>query len=163
MTTVEFIANTLQRNFELLKTTLSDFSDSDLLARPVPGANHTAWQLGHLILSETGMLKKAGATMPELPAGFAERYGKDKATCDDAKAFGSKAELLELFAKVRAGTIAYAKTLSEADLDRVTPDEQMRSFVPTYGAILDIQAGHLMMHLGQMQVIRRKLGKKLLF
>jgi hypothetical protein len=45
-----------------------------MLTRPVPGANHPAWQLGHLIVAETNAvnLVKPGA-MPELPAGFGDR------------------------------------------------------------------------------------------
>ena len=30
---------------------LGDLSDADLLVRPVPGANHIAWQIGHVISS----------------------------------------------------------------------------------------------------------------
>ena len=32
----------------VLNEYLKDMSDTDLLIRPVPGANHIAWQLGHL-------------------------------------------------------------------------------------------------------------------
>ncbi|MFM8221811.1 MAG: DinB family protein, partial [Planctomycetaceae bacterium] len=33
----------------IVRSYLSDLSDSDLLIRPVAGTNHIAWQLGHLI------------------------------------------------------------------------------------------------------------------
>jgi hypothetical protein len=29
-----------------------DFSDADLLVRPVPGANHAAWQIGNVIAGD---------------------------------------------------------------------------------------------------------------
>ena len=53
----------------LLQMYLGDLSDADLLVRPVPNANHTAWQLGHLIGSEKKMLEGflPGAQFPELP------------------------------------------------------------------------------------------------
>ena len=35
---------------------LADLTDADLLVRPVPGANHIAWQLGHLLISEHDMV-----------------------------------------------------------------------------------------------------------
>ena len=63
-----------------------DLSDADLLTRPVPGANHANWQIGHLIVAETKMMGACGAAMPELPAGFAERYNKNTATIDDPTA-----------------------------------------------------------------------------
>ena len=48
---------------------LSDLSDADLLVRPVPGANHIAWQLGHLIDSEKNFMGKyiPGSAYPETP------------------------------------------------------------------------------------------------
>ena len=61
----------------MFKMHLADLSDADLMQRPVAGANHANWQIGHLIVAETGMCTKAGATMAELPAGFADRYKKD--------------------------------------------------------------------------------------
>jgi hypothetical protein len=70
--------------------------------------------------------------------------------------------LLELFAKTRNGTIAWAKTLSAADLDRPSP-EQMQRFVPTIGHLVVMIPVHVAMHVGQFQVIRRKLGKPILF
>ena len=42
----------LKANHAILTNYLSDLSDADLLVRPAPGANHIAWQLGHLIVAE---------------------------------------------------------------------------------------------------------------
>jgi hypothetical protein len=39
----------------------------------------------------------------------------------------------------------------------------MADFAPTVGHLVLMIASHIMMHVGQMQVIRRKLGKPLLF
>ena len=52
-------------------TYLADLTDADLMVRPVPGSNHIAWQLGHLIQSEHQMVDmlKPGS-MPKLPEGF---------------------------------------------------------------------------------------------
>jgi hypothetical protein len=36
-------------------------------------------------------------------------------------------------------------------------------FAPTTGHLALMTASHIMMHVGQLQVIRRKLGKPLLF
>jgi hypothetical protein len=162
MTTVEFLAGTLQGNLGLLQRTLADFAPADYLVRPVPGANHTAWQLGHLVCSETGMLSACGAKMPALPPGFTDRFNKSTAAADDPAAFGTGAELLALLAGVRAATVAYVRSLSDADLSEPAP-EKMRSWMPTVGDLLNIVGGHVVMHLGQMQVVRRKLGKPVLF
>jgi hypothetical protein len=163
MNTIELGIDGLKRNLDFVGMTLGDFSDADMLARPCPGANHAAWQLGHLIVAETGMINgvKPGS-MPELPAGFADKFNKEACNKDDAAFFPKKGQLLELFAKTRNGTIAWAKTLSAADLDRPSP-EQMQRFVPTIGHLVVMIPVHVAMHVGQFQVIRRKLGKPILF
>jgi hypothetical protein len=163
MTYNELIADVCARNLELLKWTLADFSEADMLVRPCAGANHGLWQLGHLINSEVFMVNAcrpgAGA---ELPAGFGDRYSPKTAGVDDPKALGTKAELLELLGKVRAATIRWIGSLNEAEMSRPGP-EMMREFAPTVGHIAMLMPDHLLMHLGQLQVIRRKLGKPILF
>src|ERR1700682_1532119 len=103
---------------QMLGMFISDLSDADLLVRPVPAANHIAWQLGHLIVSESGMSKEhlPGAVYPALPAGFAEQHNKDTAHQDPPKGFATKAVYLDLFNKVRQTTIRAVDKASDADL-----------------------------------------------
>lgn len=163
MTAMNLLADICQRSLETLKMSLADFSEADMLVRPCAGANHAAWQVGHLIASEAYMVNacQAGATI-ELPGGFAERFNGKTAGVDDPAKLASKAELLELFAKVRGATVAWMRSLDEAALDRPGP-ERLRVAAPTVGHTAALVAQHLSMHLGQIQVIRRKLGKPVLF
>jgi hypothetical protein len=163
MNVTEFLADNLNRNQQMITATLADFSDADLLVRPCPGANNVAWQLGHLIKSEASALAGfAPGAAPTLPAGFADKFTKETASKDDPSFFPKKAELLDLFGKVRAATVAWAKGLKEADLNQASP-ERMRGWAPTAGHWLAAAPGHVAMHVGQFQVIRRKLGKPVLF
>jgi hypothetical protein len=147
----------------VLNMYLSDLSDADLVVRPVPAANHIAWQLGHLITSEKGMGQQLrGAKYPELPAGFAERHSKETAAAEPPRGFGTKAEYLDLFTKTRQATLSALDRLSDADLDRPT-EGQMAAFAPTLGGLLLLVANHTMMHAAQFTVVRRKLGKPVLF
>jgi hypothetical protein len=159
----ELLADILNRNLEMLKMTLADFSETEMLVRPVPGANHAAWQLGHLIASEAGMVNlcKPGA-IPELPAGFIEKFKPETSKVDDSQAFASKAQLLDLYARVRAASINWVKSLTTADMNQPGP-ERIKGFCPTVGHVAELLANHVAMHLGQLQVIRRKLGKPILF
>jgi hypothetical protein len=143
---------------------LSDLADADLLVRPVPGANHIAWQLGHVISSEIGLVRSQlpDAAYPELPAGFAEQYTKETAAQEPPRGFLTKQQYLDLFNRVREATKARVAKLSDSDLDRPTTG-QMASFAPTLGAFLMLVANHTMMHSGQFSVVRRKLGKPVLF
>jgi hypothetical protein len=147
----------------LLKWFVSDLSDADLRVRPVPAANHIAWQLGHLISSEQMMAGHLpGTDYPKLPAGFAERHANEAAASESPQGLVTKAEYLDLFGRTRAATLAVLGRLSEADLDAPTPG-RMAQFAPTTGALLVLTANHTMMHAGQFTVVRRKLGKPVLF
>jgi hypothetical protein len=163
MTGKEAIRTALQSTQQMLGMYLSDLADQDILVRPVPGANHIAWQLGHLIHAEQQLLQQLpGAKYPELPAGFAEQHKTAQAAVDPPKGFLSKTQYLELFNKNRATTLATLEKMSEADLDRPTTG-QMAQFAPTLGALLLLQSNHTLMHGGQITVVRRKLGKPVIF
>ena len=57
---------------------LQDMRDEELLVRPVPGAHHAAWQLGHLIVSERRMVDAvAPGYGVALPDGFEAAHPKD--------------------------------------------------------------------------------------
>jgi hypothetical protein len=153
------IRKTMESTQHLLTWFLSDLSDADLLVRPAPGANTIAWQVGHLICAESmGAKHIPGAKYPELPAGFAERHDNKRAA-DDGPGLASKAVYLDLFAKARAATLAAVDRMSEADLDKPTGWD----LAPTLGQLLLLISNHTMMHAGQFSVVRRKLGKPVLF
>jgi DinB superfamily len=163
MSPMDAAASGLQRNLDMVNGTLSDFSDADFYTRPCPGANHPAWQIGHLISSESRSVAAFDPkAAPKLPDGFDKKFTKETAGKDDPAFFGSKAQLLDQLAKTRAATIAWVKTLEPADLDKPAP-EQMRRYVPTLGDFLVMIPIHTAMHVGQFQVTRRKLGKPIMF
>jgi hypothetical protein len=163
MTPIELAADVLSSNHKFLEGTIADFSDADFHARPCPGANHPAWQIGHLIKAETGMVAGFNPNAPaKLPDGFDKKFTKETAGKDDPAFFGTKAQLMEQFGKTRSATIAWVKTLKPADLDKESP-ESLRRFAPTMGHLLEMLPVHVAMHIGQFQVLRRKLGKPVLF
>jgi hypothetical protein len=163
MTPNDVLAACLERDIQVVQFTLGDFSDADMLVRPAPSANHAAWQLGHLIVAEhnAGNAVKPGS-MPELPAGFAERFAKDRAKSDNPADFPKKAELLAQFERVRRATVAWTRALTPQDYGAPTP-EKMQGWAPTVGQLAVALSGHAAMHVGQFQVLRRKLGKPVLF
>ncbi len=142
---------------------LEDLSDSDLLVRPVPGTNHIAWQLGHVIASAQKMFDVAyPGTLPPLPAGFKEQHSSETSGVDDPAAFCKKAEYVKLMAQQREAVLKKLESVSEAELDKPAPEE-FKSYLNTIGDLFSIQGSHLLMHAGQWAVVRRKLGRKPLF
>lgn len=147
----------------IVQAYLGDLTDADLLVRPIPGTNHIAWQLGHLINSEHNLINAARpGSMPPLPAGFADKFNKGTSTSDDPAMFPKKQEFLEVHAAQRKALLAALDACSDADLDQPTP-EQYRNFWPNVGAMFSMQGSHWLMHAGQWAIVRRKLGRAPLF
>lgn len=164
MTGKKVIETALTSTQHILPMYLNDLSDADLLVRPLPNANHIAWQLGHLISSEIHLVKSQlpNAAFPELPAGFAEQHDKETAAQEPPKGFGGKEQYISLFNRVREASKAAAAKLSDADLDRPTTGN-MAEFAPTLAAFMMLVSNHTLMHVGQFTAVRRKLGKPIIF
>jgi len=142
---------------------LGDLTDAELLVRPVPGANHTAWQLGHLLVSERDMVETAfPGSMPPLPAGFAEKYTPETSKLDSPASFHPKAVYMDVAEQQRSATLKALDKLSDADLDKPGP-EKFREWLKTVGELFIMQGTHWLMHAGQWAVTRRKLGRKPIF
>src|SRR3954463_15473283 len=101
MNAKDAIHSALGSTRHMLEWYVSDLSDADLLVRPVPGANHIAWQLGHLVGAEPFLVRTElpDAAYPDLPAGFAEQHSKDTANSDSG--FRTRAEYVEWTKKMR--------------------------------------------------------------
>ena len=142
---------------------LGDLEDPDLLVRPVEGANHIAWQMGHVISScrYFGETIKPGS-MPDLPEGFAEKYTKDTSGNDNADAFETKEEYLRLIDEQRQAMLSLLDQLSDEELE-ADADESLKSICQTVGDMFGLAADHEMMHSGQYSTVRRKLGKPVTF
>ncbi len=161
MNAKDVIKNSIDMGHEILTAYLGDLADDDLMLRPVPGMNHIAWQLGHLISAEHQMISDAGFAMPPLPDGFAESYAKETSTSDDPSKFAKKQQYLDWLEQQRAGTMAALNTVSDTDLDKATP-ESMQAYAPTVGSAFNVIGIHTMMHAAQFVAVRRKLERPVL-
>ena len=162
MTAKDAIRFSLKSNRDFFNKFLADFTDADMLVRPVPGANHAAWQVGQVVAAEVGMIlpKIPGAKPPALPLGFVDKHG-GKTAADDT-GFWTKAEYMDLYNKGREASLAALELFPDADLDK-DPQLGWGDMVPNFGAMFLFLGMHDMMHAGQFSVIRRKLGKPVLF
>ena len=113
----EVLKASLKMTQRVYSSYVSDLTDEELMLRPGPGCNHIAWQLGHLISSNTSILNAVlpGAA-PSLPEGFDQKHGKSNSASDDPKDFLTKDQYVELFSKLDEAIFAAIDRLSEADL-----------------------------------------------
>jgi hypothetical protein len=143
---------------------LGDFTDADLLVRPVPTANSTAWQLAHLIIAESFLLagQLPGVEYPDPPAAIKSLGSERTGNVDPPEGYLTKVQYLEWFNKMREATLAAVDKLGDSDFDKVNTN-RMAKMAPTLGALLILVANHTLMHAGQFTVVRRALGKPVLF
>src|SRR5438046_2446323 len=115
----DMIRRVAQSNDAVVNAYLADFSDTDLLVRPVEQAHHVAWQLGHLIQSEQSLLKTAApSALPiELPAGWDKQYTAETAGVNPPAGFATKAEYLALYQRSRANVMKALADFPDADFD----------------------------------------------
>ncbi len=163
MTAKEIIRQGFGRAQMVTSMVLGDLEDADLLVRPVPGANHIAWQMGHLISSANyfGESIKPGS-MPNLPEGFSEKYTKETSGNDKATDFLSKSDYLRLMDEQRQGLMSLLDEMSEEEL-QADAHESMKSICHTVADMLGLASDHEIMHSGQFSTVRRKLGKPVTF
>ena len=163
MTASEVVIASLESTLATLEMFVADFTDAELLVRPVPGANHAAWQLGNIICGEPYFVTAEfpEVTFPELPAGFLELHGSKGADVDTSAGFLTKDGYLKLLREYRTITMATVRKLTDADLGRPSC-EAMQWAGPTLAHVFLFDANHTLMHAGQFSVIRRKLGKPIL-
>lgn len=128
---------------------LSDLSDEDMWLQPVPGANTIGWQMNHLIDSEQKLISEA------VPGAV---YTDVKAPGEKA----AKAEYIAQFTRVRDATLANVDRLADSDLDKPNTG-RLAHFAPTMADLILLIANHTLMHAGQFTVLRRKVGKPVLF
>jgi hypothetical protein len=155
----ELLADIIQRTKVLLINTLKDFTDSDMLHRPCPTANHAAWQLGHVtesLRAQIRQFKPTAAPMPE------RRFTKGTASSNDPAMFGTKAAMLSEYESAMDEGANVVRQCSVEDFAKPTAGP-FANFAPTLGHVAAIIASHSTMHVGQFQVIRRMLGKPVLF
>jgi hypothetical protein len=156
----DVVKSVLVTTADTMKMFLGDLADADLTVRPVPSANHIAWQLAHLITAEKFLLEGElpGAVYPPLPPAINELGNERTGKVDPAAGYLPKSQYLEWFDKLRAVTVAAVDKLSDSDLD--TPSKgPMAKYAPTLGDLLILTGNHTLMHAGQFTVVRRALGK----
>ena len=143
---------------KLAKQLVGDIPDDQMCAQPHGLVNHPTWSLGHLIMTAHSVGKVIGieTTAPE---GWAELFKTGGTPSDDAAGQPSKSELLAELERVHDCWKAALPGVDASVLDAEHPDEKMRGYFPTVGAMVAfIMTSHEMDHLGQVAAGRRAAG-----
>jgi uncharacterized damage-inducible protein DinB len=158
MKATELVGFALEGGRAVLEGFVRDIEGDALVASASgEGGSHTLWILGHLTLSESGILHgyMQGGASPL--ADWQPLFGRGSEPVADASKYPTKEALLKQFREVRGETMTYLATLSEADLDRET-SAQRKDLFGTVGRCLGMMVIHQSYHTGQLAVIRKRLG-----
>ena len=134
----------------------ADLQPGEYLHRPAPKANCAAWTVGHLAVSDRHLLKMLGAELPRIPEGFEQRFSREEG-CPQAGDFGDVATIVPVFNDHRTRLIDAAARATPEQLAK--PMEKPHPMFKTLGEFISFMSAHTAMHVGQITVIRRSLGR----
>ena len=157
----DVIAHSLSFSQAMMHRYIDDLKPQDYLHRATPNGNCVAWLIGHLVLTDRSALKNMGVTeLPALPDGFEKRFSRDEG-CPQAGDFGEVTSLLPLLDKHHALLIDAVKRAPAEIFDK--PLEKPHALFKTVGEFCNFIALHVIMHAGQVTMLRRSMGKPPLF
>lgn len=154
----------MKRNYEfsrrMLDGLLEDFTAEEALER-VGDFKPLVWYLGHIAVAENAWLQLHRGAASALPEGHMDRYSRGSdgdADFGDASLDEMTALLVELRGRVKK---AIAEIVPE-DLERETPVD---TFPPLKqcGNAFALVCSHNAYHAGQIQLLRKKMGKTATF
>ncbi|MEM1208609.1 MAG: DinB family protein [Planctomycetota bacterium] len=126
---------------------------------PVSCGSHIAWQVGHIAWAQSvHVLKGVCALDGELTITprWAQCFGKGTTPSADATRYPAVAELDAALDLVLDAALGALPTLPDAALDE--PVIHPTGLIPDKFALLLFNTRHEMLHVGQIGLIRRRLG-----
>lgn len=163
MNTAELLVDGFGRVRENVHEVLSGVDQDTLALRPGPTANSIAWLVWHLArVQDDHVAEAAGTDQVWTSKGWADRFGLPfsrgaigygHSSDEVAELAAAPAELLrDYYDAVHEQTLAYVRTLTDADLDRVV-DERWDPPV-TLGVRLVSVLDDDLEHVGQAAYVR---------
>jgi len=128
---------------------------------PSGGVTHIAWQVGHLAVSQYGLLMyrqrgRASGDLDLIPGWFRKRYGRGTVPQAEVAERDAAADLLARLARIHQQAIEELRQSDPARL--LEPTEMPYAVYPNkLGAVLFAPL-HEQLHIGQIGLLRRQLG-----
>ncbi len=139
---------------------VADIPDEEFADQPVPGINHAAWTLGHLVVSADYGLTVLG--LPAVaPEGWSGLFSPGTVPDPNRSNYPTKSELLSAYETGHAALAAAAATLDDARAAAPNPVPSLKARFPTVGDLVGyLLTTHEATHTGQLSAWRRTMGKQ---
>jgi hypothetical protein len=150
-------------NLFFARKAVEDLTDEQMCQQPKPGMNHAAWVIGHLSM-ERIFLKNLLHIDKPAPEGWEGLFMPGSTPVAEVGKYPPKAELLARLEETHAAVEEAFMKLTDADLEKETPNERMRKIFPTVGdVVVGLMTAHGGFHIGQLSAWRRAMGLKSVF
>ncbi|MCA9238946.1 MAG: DinB family protein [Planctomycetales bacterium] len=146
----------------VLKGYLEDMQPHEWFGQPAGGVTHVGWQVGHLAAAQymlhIGRVRGVLESDAEFaPPDFLKRYGRGSTPDPDPAANASPEVLCQRLDEIFARGKAVLAEFTDEQLD--APLENPHPVFKTRLAAVEFCPVHESMHLGQIMLLRRLLGR----
>ena len=147
---------------EYTMTLLDGLSEDEWFWTPTPQVSHIAWQVGHLVFAQYGLMlfRQRGRKSEdlELMSGkFRKTFGKGTTPKPDRTAYPGRDEIMDTLNRIHVQSITELATFDDSELDQEI-DMPYSTFATRFGALI-FSGDHEMLHAGQIGMLRRLMGK----
>lgn len=141
---------------------VADLTDAQLTTLPAQGGNPPAWILAHLAICTDFAAGLLG--LPNVcPPGWHKQFGMGSKPAP-GDAYPSRDELLSALVVGHERVETAARAADPQKLQAPNPIARLTAALPTKGDLLaHLMTTHAALHLGQLSVLRRQLGRPPLF
>jgi hypothetical protein len=148
------------RTFTLSR--LVDIAPADWLRMPTEGVTHLAWQLGHLAMAEYRLtLERWRGVQPSdanlISPAFLQLFGRGSVPVPEARVYPTIADIRAVFDAVHEQARREVAEYADADWD--TPALTPHPLFTHKGGALLWCSHHETLHVGQIGLLRRLLGR----
>ncbi len=140
---------------------IKDMTEEELLFQPAEKRNHAWWIFGHMVLS-VDIARYLSGTAALTPKEWEPLFDYGTFPAATGENYPSKEELAAQFNKNVDAVVEALKQMTDDQLSEepaVKMPEALRDFFKTKGGIITGYAYHCMFHHGQIETIRKMLGK----
>jgi hypothetical protein len=161
-TRLQAAVDRLEMAHRRVKDFTDDLTPDEWFWHPAEFTTHVAWQVGHLAVStyNLSLRRLRGRTKEDeslIPDAFIEHFKLGSQPVAGSEHYPPIAEIKRVFDAVHAQTLKELAVLADKDLD--IPVEQPHPVFKTKLGAVDYAPSHEMVHIGQIALLRRLMGK----
>jgi len=136
---------------------VDDIPTEKFCSKPLDGANHALWVLGHLAVTDDWFACTIGNRESVIDESWGPLFGMKSEPSEDPSTYPSIDEIKAGLERARQSLLTGFESLDEQQLQGPVPDE-LEGFAPNVGGAAFTLAWHEGFHAGQLSAVRRSLG-----